>query len=146
MKQAVVLCCGDGKFEYLADKKRCDRAAASALTFQIRNTRNGHIVGKVQSLKPVRIAIENSGAKAHGPVSSAVAIDFHSALQEQLPIAEQTAIMIQVMDVYFKTAVADVLQERVRNWIFSLRYDFEAGFYPPSVIHIHQARAVISPG
>src|SRR5438309_1598266 len=139
MKQAVVLYCRSGKLQDLVNEKWRNRATAPSLGFQRTHTRNRHIVGKIQRTKPVYIAIENSGTKAGGPELSAVSVDALGAPQEQLAIAEEMTIMIQIMDVNLKISLTYVIEERMWNRVFAFGYNFETGFDPVGIVHVHKA-------
>src|ERR1700752_2582863 len=109
MEQAVVLGCGDGKLQYFADEKGRDRATTPSLCFQGTDTGNGHIVGKVQGTEPIHIAIEDGRTKAIGAVVPAIAINLRRPLQEQLPITEEKPMVIEIVDVDFKTPAAHLV-------------------------------------
>ena len=52
IEKRVVLGGGDGKFQYLADEMRHDRAAPTPLRIKVPNIGDRHIVRKIQRVKP----------------------------------------------------------------------------------------------
>src|SRR2546430_12749979 len=122
MKQRVVLCCGERQLQNLANKKWHYGTTAAPLTFQVANVWNRHVVGEIQGFKPLRIPVEDSGPESQRAKFSSVPIDSLGALQEYLPIAEQEAIVVQVVNVDFKSAVPNAAEEVRRHWILSFGY------------------------
>src|SRR5437899_11499855 len=107
------------------------------------DTWNGHVIGKVESPVPVEVSIENSGTKASGSILSAVSIDSFGAAQESFAIAEQMAVVVQVVDGDFKPSVPNPVEETLRHRVLPFRYDLERGFDPGSIVQIHQMRAEV---
>jgi hypothetical protein len=54
--------------------------------------------------------------------------------QEYVPVAEETSIMIQILDVYFEASALNALQYRSRNRVSTFGYDLEGTLYPEPVI------------
>ena len=58
MEKRVILRCGYGKFEHLADEVREDRAATASLRIQVRHIGYGHIIGEIKRIVPINIPIQ----------------------------------------------------------------------------------------
>src|SRR6266853_3081972 len=122
MKQRVVLRRSERELQCISNKKWHHGTTAAPLTFQVANIWNRHVVGEIQGFKPLRIPVEDSGTEPRCMVFPCVSIDSLGALQEYLPIAEQEAIVVQVVNVYFKSAVPNAAEEVRRHWILSFGY------------------------
>src|SRR5205807_10283274 len=121
----VVLCCSEWELQNISNKKRHYGTAPAPLTFQVANIWNRHVVGEIQGFKPLQIPVKDSGPEPRCMVFSCVPIDSLGALQEYLPIAEQEAIVVQVVNVYFKSTVPNAPEEVRRHRILSFGYQLE---------------------
>src|SRR2546426_8938399 len=63
MKERVILSCGEGQLQNFVDKEGHYGAAAAPLGIQMRDIGNRHVVGKIQRVEPLWIAVERTGAE-----------------------------------------------------------------------------------
>src|SRR6266852_5456447 len=75
MPQGIILCGRHRKLQQATDEIRHDRAAATGLDLQMPRARHGHVVGKIEMLKPLHLPVQHGGSKALGPYCLSVQID-----------------------------------------------------------------------
>jgi len=117
VEEGVVLDVGDGDFEEVADEVRHDGAAAAALRIEVGDVGDGHVVGEVELVEPVLIAVEDSGAETGGTEFAAVVVDFGDAFEELGAVVVEMAVVVEVVDGDFVAAGVDGVDVRVVNFV-----------------------------
>ena len=77
----------------------------------MRDVRNRHVERELERIVPIEISVKYSSPETFGLVVLAVGINSLSTAQEFFATAKEMAIVIEVLDVYLKTSVADVLNK-----------------------------------
>src|SRR6266853_7017870 len=111
MEESIIL---RGRYRQLqdsADEVRHHGAAAAALRIQMRHVGNRHVIRKLECVKPVGVAVEDSGAKPPSPITLRVVVDALRAPQEPAAIVKKVAVMIQVVNVDLKPSLPDEEQK-----------------------------------
>src|SRR5579863_2351291 len=107
VKQGIVLGDCDWQLDKLADKIRHHGATTATLRIKMRNVRNGSVIGKIEGVVPLLIAIENRRSKPFCPKMVLVGIYLLSPLEELFFVAEEMAVVIQIVNCHFKSAIPD---------------------------------------
>src|SRR4029077_12253775 len=134
MEKRIILRCGYRKFEDLANEEREHRAAAAALGIEVRNVRNRHVVGEIESVVPILIPIQHSRSEAQSTKLPCVTIDSFGTMHKLCSIAEEVTIMIQVVNIYFEASLSNLLQKRFWNPVSFFWDDLKSGLYSEGVI------------
>src|ERR1700722_7737058 len=127
LEERVVLAGSQRNFENLSHEIGENRTAAATLRLQMRDIRHGHIVGKVIGIVPIKVAIHHAGAESAGAVLLGVVIDLLRPLQEQLRFLVEVTVVIQVVDVEFKSAIPNVANVGVGHVVSFLRNNLKRG-------------------
>src|SRR5215469_6857670 len=61
VKKRIILCSRERKFDDFSYEIRHNRTTTAAHWFQVRDVRNGHIVGKLEEIIPVLLSIHRPG-------------------------------------------------------------------------------------
>src|SRR5665213_2847735 len=144
MEKRIVLASGQREFQNLPDKIRHDGATSAALRFEPRRVGYGHIVGELESIEPILIAIHGSGAKATRLVLVHVRIDFLGSPKKLLPFLEKAPIMVQVMHVEFEAAAPDTRYLVLSHLITLFRNHLKCRFEAVGIVNSLQRRAEIA--
>jgi len=146
VEKSVVLSGNDRNFQNFSDEVRLGGAAATALGIEVADVGNGHVVGIIKEFVPVEIAIKNAGAVADRAELAAVFVDAGDAAKKFFAVAEQVAIMIEVVDVNLETAVAEALQIFVGDIVAAFRDDLKGTLDAEGVVKIHEFGAEVAAG
>src|SRR2546430_15775689 len=126
MEERVVLRRGERQLQLVPNEVRHYRAAAASLWIEMRDIGNGHVVGEIERLVPIRIAIEGSRAESASAPLSSVAIDAPGALQKFFMIGKKLAVMVEIVYVDLKASLEDAFPKLLRNLVSPLRYNLES--------------------
>ncbi len=146
MVEAVVLRGHDGKFKDAADEERLGGATAAGLRLEMAGIGDGHIVGKIEGVVPIEIAIEDAGTIAGSAELPDAGVDARGAAKEFIAILEEVAIMIEVVDIDFKSALAKERQKSLGDLVAPGRNNLERRLDAVGVINIHETWAEVAAG
>lgn len=141
--EAIVLDAHDGKLEDFSNEERLGGATAAGLRFEMTGVGNGHVVGKFEGVVPIQVAVEDAGAVAGRVKLPGVKIDACRAPQKFLAIAEQIAIVIDVVDIDFEAALSKEKQKVWRDGVALFWDDLEGGFDAERIVNIHEMRTEV---
>ncbi len=144
--EAVILGGHDRKFQDAADEEGLGGATAAGLRFEMAGIGDGHIVGKIEGVIPIEIAIEDAGTIAGGAELPDAGIDARGAAKKLIAILEEIAIVIEVVDIDFKSAFAKEREETPGDVVALGRNKLEGGLDAVRVVNIHEARAEVAAG
>src|SRR5579859_2640674 len=82
VEERVVLRAGHGKLDDVSDKVWHHRAAAATLRIEMCHVGNRHVIGELESVVPVCVTVEDTGAKPLGAVFPCVFVDALRTAQE----------------------------------------------------------------
>lgn len=105
-----------------------------------------HVVVEVERIVPVDIPVHHRRPESQSAVFPGVAVDPFGPAQELLPVGEQMAVVIEVMNVDFESPATDARQEGVGNRVAEFRDDLERAFDTEGVVEIHQLGAEFDVG
>src|SRR5882762_7408099 len=144
MKERIILCGCQRKFDDFAYEIRHHRATAAAQWFEVCDVRNGHIVRKFEDVVPILLSIHGPGAKALSLVLVHVAVDFCRPARKFHTLSEETTIVIQVVDIEFTSAASDSGDILGRNLVTLLWDNLIRGLEAIGIIEIHQVEREIA--
>src|SRR5580700_6822563 len=99
MEKSIILGGCQWDLKNLSDKKGHHCAAATSLWFEVGHIRYRHIIGKLEGIVPIQVAIHGAGTKPVGLIFLGVFVDFLCASQKFIFFFEKMPIMIQIMDI-----------------------------------------------
>src|SRR6266404_9375002 len=108
VKEGIILRQRERKFEDFADKIWHHRATATSHWFQVRNVRNGHVVGELEDVVPILVTVHGPSPKSPGVVSAQIAIYLFRAAFKLLPFTVQAPVVIEIVDIEFEATPSDL--------------------------------------
>ena len=92
------------------------------------NIGDRHVIFKMQQVKPVDIPVEDPGSEPTCAKQLSVFLDLGRPPSEFRVLFEQVAIMIEVMNINFKPAHANILEKGLRNFVTAFGNNLERRF------------------
>src|SRR5208283_5157995 len=102
LKERVVLRARHRKLNDLSNEIRHDGAATASLRVEMGHVGNRHIIGELESVIPVRVAVEDAGSKALGAILPGIVVDALRSAQKLRMLSVQTAVVLQIVNVHFE--------------------------------------------
>ena len=125
MEQCVILDGRDRQFNEVADKEGHNGAAAVRLQIKSPDAGYRHVIVELQILKPFLVSVQRAGAEPGRRELRRVGIYPLHATLKGLSIVKSAAIMVQIMNVYFKAAGADAFKEALGDVVTLFRHDLK---------------------
>ena len=114
-EENVVLHRGERELDDALHPVRHYRTTAAELHLKVTGVGDRHVVFKIEGAIPLLIAVEDSGAEAAGTEISGMPVDLRSAAQESSVIDEEFAVVIEVVDIDLKAALAHSRDQALRK-------------------------------
>src|SRR5271165_1686068 len=91
IKEGIILCDCDRNFQDIVDKVGKERATSPSLWVEMPDVGNRHVIGKIKSIVPMKIPVQNPRAETRCLIVLCVLVDLSRAQQKLFALSKQVS-------------------------------------------------------
>src|SRR5580658_13391 len=144
VNERVVLDGCQREFKNISYEEGHHGAATAPFRLQVRDIWQRHIVGELERVVPIQLAIHRPGAETLGMILTGIVVDYYCPPQKLLPLMIQPAVVVQIVDIELKPAAFDLFDILIRNLVALFGNYLKGRFDSMRFVEVHQLRAEVA--